>query len=382
MTVAASDWDRAVDVLSAAPEVALACHIDPDGDALGSMLAMERYLRSRGVSTVAGWGHARATDADSLSIPPAYTFLPGLATLAEPAEFPDRPEVMIAFDTGAAMRLGSLRPNAERAGTLLLIDHHGAGDPFGDVRLVDGDAAATAVLVDELIRRMGGELDDAMATCLYTAILTDTGRFAYASTDASVLRFAARLLETGIDHAAITRHIYETSSFGYLKVLGAALERAQLVPEVGLAWMAVTQRDLTRFGVSWQETEGFIDVLRRVEAADCTLVAKEQGDGQWKVSLRSQGAIDVGLVARDLGGGGHRLAAAYIAPGSVDDVISRVVDRLAADVSGVGGPTVRAGDGRPPRVRVDDDVRVDDGTGVTDADAGTAAGLTPRGGMS
>ena len=337
MTVRDADWQRAVEVLRSAREVALACHIDPDGDALGSMLAMEHYLRMRGVSTVAGWGHARAIDGDSLSVPPAYTFLPGLATLAEPEEFPDRPEVMIAFDTGAAVRLGSLRACAERAGTLILIDHHGAGAPFGDVRLVDGDAAATAVLVDELIRRMGGQLDQTTATCLYTALVTDTGRFSYASTNATVLRFAARLLETGIDHAAITRHIYETSSFGYLKVLGAALQRAQLVPEVGLAWMAVTQADLTRFGVSWQETEGFIDVLRRVEAADCTLVAKEQDDGEWKVSLRSQGAVDVGLVARDLGGGGHRLVAAYVTPEPLDILISRVVDRLRAEVPALVG---------------------------------------------
>ena len=334
MSVADSDWDRAVEVLSHARDVALACHIDPDGDAIGSMLALEHFLRSRGVRTTAGWGYGEE-GGNNLSIPPAYTFLPGLETLADPSEFPDRPEVMIAFDTGAPARLGSLRSNAERAGTLVLIDHHGIGAPFGDVRLVDGAAAATAVLVDELIRRMGGTLDVDMATCLYTALVTDTGRFSYASTDASVFRFAARLLDTGLDHAAITRHIYETSSFGYLKVLGAALQRAQLVPEVGLAWMAVTQSDLKRFGVSGEETEGFIDVLRRVEAADCTLVAKEQEDGAWKVSLRSQGAIDVGLVARDLGGGGHALAAAYVGHGDLEEVIRRAVTRLRDDVPGL-----------------------------------------------
>lgn len=328
MVVAEEDWGRAVAALSAASDVALACHVDPDGDALGSMLAMQRWLGGRGLTTVAGWGRGSDAESDSLSIPPAYTFLPGLSKLAEPPEFPDRPEVMIAFDTGAAERLGSLRGNAERAGTLILMDHHGIGAPFGDIRLVDGGAAATAVLVDELIARMGGELDEAMATCLYTALITDTGRFSYSSTDSSVLRFAARLLDCGIDHAAITRHIYETASFGYVKVLGAALERAELVPEVGLAWMAVTRSDLTRFGVAWQETEGFIDVLRRVEAADCTLVAKEQEDGSWKVSMRSQGAVDVGLVARDLGGGGHALAAAFVAHDPLDDLMQRVVDRL------------------------------------------------------
>lgn len=328
MVIAEHDWRRAVKALSHADEVALACHIDPDGDALGSMLAVQAWLRKRGVRTVAAWGRARNTDANSLAIPPAYTFLPGLSELVEPSEFPEHPGVMVAFDTGSPARLGSLRPHAEAADTLILIDHHAVGAPFGDIRLVDGDAAATAVLVDELIARMGGQLDVDIATCLYTALLTDTGRFSYASTDASVLRFASRLLDCGIDNAAITRHIYETSSFGYVKVLGAALQRAQLVADVGLVWMAVTQEDLESCGVAWQETEGFIDVLRRVEAASCTLVAKEQNDGNWKVSMRSQGAIDVGEVARRLGGGGHRLSAALIAEGSVEELIGRVVSTL------------------------------------------------------
>lgn len=329
MGIAEHDWKRAVDVLSKADEVALACHVDPDGDALGSMLAVQHWLRGRGVRTVSAWGRARATEAQALSIPPSYTFLPGLSQLVDPGDFPAAPEVMIAFDTGAAVRLGSLQPNAEAAGTLILMDHHAIGTPFGDVQLVDGSAAATAVLVDELITRMGDHVDVDIAVCLYTALVTDTGRFSYASTDSSVLRFASRLLDSGIDHAAITRHIYETSSFGYIRVLGTALQRAQLLPEAGLAWMSVTQHDLASCGVSWQETEGFIDVLRRVKAASCTLVAKEQDDSKWKISMRSQGHLDVGDIARRLGGGGHRLAAAWVWTGSLDELIGRVVEIMA-----------------------------------------------------
>lgn len=328
MAIAEYDWRRAVELLSKVDEVALACHIDPDGDALGSMLALQRWLESQGVRTTASWGEARADASGHVEVPPMLDFLPGIERLVDAAKFPQRPEVMIAFDTGVASRLGALEANARAAGTLVLLDHHAVGTPFGDIRLVDGDAAATVVLVDELITRMGGHVDVQMATCLYAGLLTDTGRFSYASTDASVLRFAGRLLDSGIDHAAITRRVYETSSFGYLKVLGRALERARLVPEVGLAWMAVTQDDLLACGVEWQETEGFIDVLRRAEAATCTLVAKEQPDGNWKVSMRSQGDIDVGNVARQLGGGGHRLSSALVTPDPPERLIQRVVDAL------------------------------------------------------
>lgn len=341
MTVAESDWQRAVEVLSSARSVALACHVDPDGDAIGSMLALQRVLRSRGVETVAGWGYARDTDPQGLSIPPIYTFLPDVETLVKPEEFPAEPEVMIAFDTGAAQRLGSLRPAAESAGTLVLIDHHAIGDPFGDVRLVDGDAAATAVLVDELLRRLGHDLDVDVATLLYTALVTDTGRFSYASTTPAVLRFAARLMDCGIDHETITRHVYETASFGYVKVLGAALGRAEIVPEAGLVWMPVLREDLLRHGISWQDTEGFIDVLRRVEAASATMVAKEQDDGRWKVSMRSRGAVDVGQVARRLGGGGHRLASAFVDAGPLRALVDRVV--VALDFEEARESAARAG---------------------------------------
>lgn len=332
MPIAEQDWKRAVDLLTKVDEVALACHIDPDGDALGSMLALQRWFESRGVRTTASWAEADADDAGRVRVPPMLDFLPGVERLTDAATFPARPEVMVAFDTGVAARLGALEANARAAGTLVLLDHHAIGMPFGDIQLVDGEAAATVVLVDELITRMGGHVDVEMATCLYTGLLTDTGRFSYASTDAAVLRFASRLLDSGIDHAAINRRVYETSSFGYLKVLGRALERAQLRPEVGLAWMAVTQDDLRACRVSWEETEGFIDVLRRAEAATCTLVAKEQPDGRWKVSMRSQGGIDVGDVARQLGGGGHRLSSALV----TTDPPDRLVDQVVAELRGRG----------------------------------------------
>lgn len=344
MTISEGAWQAAVDVLSAADEVALACHVDPDGDALGSMLALQRFLDVRGVRTTASWGTTDADAGDELAVPPQYAFLPGLDTLVVPKRFPAAPPLMVSFDTGAPGRLGSLRAAGEAAGTLIVIDHHASGQAFGDIRLVDGSLAATAVLVDELITRMGGDLDRDTAICLYTALVTDTGRFQYASTTPAVLQLAARLISLDIDHAAISRQVWNTHSFGYLKLLALVLERATLEPEASLLWTTVTQEDLQRYGVAWQETEGLIDVLRSVETARVAMIAKRQSDGAWKVSLRSRGDVDVGRVARDLGGGGHAFLAGLVADDGIDQLIARVADAIIAR-SGAG--VVAEQDGRP-----------------------------------
>lgn len=331
MSIDERNWTAATDVLARAEHVALACHVDPDGDAIGSMLALQRHLEGRGVTTTASWGTTDAEATVELAVPPQYAFLPGLDHLVMPDRFPSAPEVMVAFDTGAAERLGSLRPAAESAHTLIVIDHHAVGRPFGDIQLVDGSLAATAVLVDELIGRLGGTVDREIAICLYTALVTDTGRFQYASTTPAVLQLAARLVALDIDHAAISRQVWSTHSFGYLKLLAQVLERAALEPRARLLWTALTQDDLRRNGVAWQETEGLIEVLRSVEAADVAMIAKEHSDGAWKVSLRSRGDVDVGLVARELGGGGHAFLAGLVSELELDDLVARVVAVLAGD---------------------------------------------------
>lgn len=359
MAISSREWERAVKLLSDADEVVLACHVDPDGDALGSMVAMQRFLAKRGVHTATGWGGSDTSSEDAggdagLVVPPQYTFLPGLADLTPIPELPHAPQLFVAFDTGSPERLGHLQPLAERAAHVIVVDHHASGSAFGDVQLVDGEAAATAVLVDELIRRMGGELDREMAECLYVALVTDTGRFQHPSTTPEVMELAARLLSHGIDQTAINRRVWETHSFGYLKVLGRALQRARLVPEAGLIWTAVYADDLAELGVTLAETEGLIDVLRGVEAATCVCVAKELpaeedpgGAGEaaggraprWKVTLRSKGTLDAGRVATGFGGGGHANAAGFTARGSLEELIGQLVEELraGAQTHGQGG---------------------------------------------
>lgn len=328
MAISERDWARAVEILAGAREVALLCHVDPDGDALGSMLALRLHLERQGVHTVASFARSAGENGHGLTVPAQYRFLPGVDTLTPPDRFPSAPEVLVTLDCGSPDRLAGLAPVLDRAATVIVADHHATGVDYGDVRLVDGSAAATAVVVGELVDRLGGQIDRDVATCLYTGLVTDTGRFQYAATTPQVHQFAARLLATGIDHVGIARRIWETHRFAYLKLLGRALERAELDSADGLAWTVVRQDDLRQLELTMDEVEGVIDVLRSSDSAECTLVLKEQRTGQWKASLRSQGMVDVGRVASVLGGGGHHAAAGFTADGDAGDVVARVRSAL------------------------------------------------------
>lgn len=314
-----ADWDRALDALATADRVMLACHIGPDGDALGSMLALGLALRARGCSVVASWG------SEPFSVPDQYGYLPGQDLLGAPPTVDEAPETMITFDAGSLARLGSLGPHASAAQTLIVIDHHASNDRFGTVNLVDPTAAASAVIVFELLARLGARLTADIASCLYTGLVTDTGRFQYSNTTPAVHQIAADLIEAGAPHVAITDRIYNTNSVGYLRLAAIALER--IIEREGMVWTFVTQDDLRSCGVEMEDIEGLIDLVRTADNADVAAVLKQQEDGRYRVSLRSRGASDVGTASTALGGGGHALAAGFT---SVDGDPHAAIEQIAS----------------------------------------------------
>lgn len=322
------DWPLAVERLRAADDVALACHVGPDGDALGSMLALGAGLRSLGKNVVASWG------GEPFEVPAAYDFLPAVDLLVPPGEFPARPELFVTFDTGSVDRLGTLGDRVTSAGCCVVVDHHASNTRYGGLNLVDETAAATAVLVAELLDRLGVALTTETAAPLYTGLVTDTGSFKYSATTPEVHALAGRLLATGIRHDLISRAIYDTAPFNYVRLLGVACSRAQLdagaVGGLGLVWTSIPVEDLARAGLGLADVEGVIDVLRTAQEAEVAVVLKgDPLEGGWKVSTRSKGAIDVGAVCTSLGGGGHRFAAGFSAAGNPDDVLDPLRAALA-----------------------------------------------------
>lgn len=330
MAVAEVEWGRAVEALRSARDVALGCHVDPDGDALGSMLALRQLLVRRSLPVWAGWAAENAAEDEPLRVPPAYRDLPWVDQVVPRGAFPAAPDVFVALDCASPGRLGGLRAVARAARVVVVVDHHAAGEPFGDVRLIDPGAPATAALVVELADRLGEPIDAEQAACLYAGLVTDTGRFSYASATPETLRLGARLMETGIDHAAINRRVWDTHRLGYLRVLGHALGRVTLLAEDDLVYTVVTCADVDGAGITLPETEGIIDVVRGIEDAECALVLKEQPDGSYKASLRSKSRVDVGRVAERLGGGGHRFAAGFTSDREPEAIVAGVVDALRA----------------------------------------------------
>lgn len=321
------DWTRAVKLIDGADRVCLACHIRPDADALGSMLAVARALHARGQRVVASFGD------DPFAVPAILRFLPGLELLSPPASYPARPAVMLSFDASALDRLGTLTGPAVAAEELIVLDHHASNSGFGSVSLVDPQAAATAVLAAELIGRLGIGLTRDVAICLYAGLVTDTGSFRFSATTPEVHQLAARLLEAGADPAAVSRELYDRAPFGYLGMLAAALGRATLDREacrgLGLVWTTVTLRDRARSSLPLDAAESVIDEIRRTNEAEIAVVLKEDDGGVWQVSLRSKGVVDVARAAASLGGGGHARAAGFSHTGRPDEAIAalkRILD--------------------------------------------------------
>jgi phosphoesterase RecJ-like protein len=242
------------------------------------------------------------------------------------------PDLMMCFDAASASRLGELADRLGSAGATVVLDHHTSYTGFGTIHLVDAQAAATSVVAEALLARLGVALDPAIAECLYVALATDTGSFKFDMTTPAVHELAARLLATGIKPAEISRQVFDTRPFGAVRLYGDVLTRAKLEPAAaggkGLVWTYSTVEDLARYDQRPYVLEPLIDAVRCTTEADVSCVVKQVAAGEWAVSMRSKGGSDVSAVAVALGGGGHRLAAGFTGYGELADVIDAIRAKL------------------------------------------------------
>ena len=294
-------------------------HIGPDGDALGTALALAIAARDQGKQAWASFGAP-------FSVPESFRFLP-LETLVSPAEVPADLDLVVAVDVGSSERLGSLAGVARKADALVVLDHHRSNEGFGDVAWIDPDAAASAQMAVDLLDELAWPLTPGIAACLYTGLVTDTGRFQYSSTSPAVHRLAARLIEAGAVPDEVGRHVYEEAPFGYLTLAGTVLSRARLDADLGLVWSVVYLADLDAAGIGYENADGLINEIRVAAGSEVACLLKETGGGT-KASLRSRGVVDVGALARALGGGGHHNSAGFTRTEPPERVIELVREAL------------------------------------------------------
>ena len=291
-------------------------HENPDGDALGSLLATTVALRQLGKD-------AQMFLYGSAPLPREYGFMQLDGLLRElPDDIGER--VLVAVDCAKADRIGADPAPVERAKLVLDIDHHHDNTRFGAVNLIVADASSTGEVLRDVFAELGVELTPEIAEPLYIALVTDTGRFQYTNTTPKALRLAADLVESGADVHAVFQEVYESVQFAKLKLLARALERAQVYEGGRIVVSYLLRTDFTEVGAAEPYSEGIIDYLRAVEGADMAVLIREppRQDGPTRrVSLRASiDELDVSAIARKSGGGGHRQAAGFSSEASIEEI--------------------------------------------------------------
>jgi len=314
--------------IRAADRFLLTTHEGPDGDALGSLLATHKLLQQLGKDSV------MFLAAKEFPLPVEYRFLPLEEMFHEPpVDLVDRLVVFLDCGNIDRMPVDFLRRDDAR---ILNIDHHHDNTRFGNVNLVDTRASCTAEILYRLVRPLGAEITPDIATALYVALVTDTGRFMYENTGPDSHRMAAELIEAGVDVHDIYRRLYERVPIEKLHLVARAVERIQRLDECRLAVTYISAEDYLETGANESLTEGIIDHVRALEGAEVAAMVRDKSDGgayARKVSLRSAtGTVDVSAIAQRHGGGGHPRAAGFSTDLSYDELLKVLCTEVKAEL--------------------------------------------------
>lgn len=320
----------------------LTTHINPDGDGLGSEVALALWLRSRG-KTVQVLNDS-VTPANFLFLAdqqPLETFEPELAE----RRFSEA-DALIVLDTSNRQRIGRLAPLIDRhAIAVAVVDHHVSHvNGFGQVNVIEPEASATAEIVHGLLREAGAALTPAIAEALYVAIMTDTGSFRFSNTDSHAHRVAAELLAAGLDPQKIHARVYSHASAARLRFFGEVLSALELHDDGRLVVLEASPEQFQKHGLVGADTEGLVDLPRSVAGVDVVALFSEVDPGKVKVSLRSTGRVAIDQVATGLGGGGHPHAAGVLLRGTRAEARARVLPELARRIAApeTAGPRTAA----------------------------------------
>ncbi|HZR47655.1 MAG TPA: bifunctional oligoribonuclease/PAP phosphatase NrnA [Candidatus Manganitrophaceae bacterium] len=316
--------NEVISVLKKKETFLIAGHVNPEGDAVGSAVALALALRDLGKK-------AEVVNRDPLPRQLAFLCYDGI--------FSQRPAIiepvdaMVVVDCGDLKRTGFFERGPLPIEVLVNIDHHVTNPKFGDVNWVVPEATATGEMIYDLLKEMAVPLTPAIATALYTALLSDTGAFRYANTNEKSLRIGAELIERGADPALIARGLFEIIRPEKLKLLGDVLTHMELSDDKKVAWVEVTQAQMERTNTIEADTEDFIDYPRLIRGVEAAVFFREVSPRQYKISLRSEGKVDVSALAKIWGGGGHRNAAGCTITGSREEIKKQVLGSLQEAVS-------------------------------------------------
>jgi bifunctional oligoribonuclease and PAP phosphatase NrnA len=313
------------DAIHCANRIVLLSHIRPDGDAIGSQLALALSLQAMD-KEVAAWNED--------GLPESYRFLEKSGLIQKPPAAPAVFDLAIALDTATKQRLGTSLDAIHDAKQWINIDHHASNPGYGDLVHVDTAVPATGQIVYEFIRSEKFPFDLPAAVALFAAISTDTGSFRYPRTTARTFEIASQLVGMGVDAAAIAIKLYESYPKRRVQILGDALREARFDAHDRVVSMSVTNEMKARFGVQPDDIEGLIDTVRTVESVLVAVFFEELPDDKVRLSMRSKiDSIDVNKICSEFGGGGHPRAAGARIRGRLGEVRNKVLERVCDEVT-------------------------------------------------
>jgi phosphoesterase RecJ-like protein len=323
------DWAPFVELVRRHRSFLLTTHIRPDGDGLGSMLALSEALRqlSKEVQLII-----------ASILPPRYQFLDPdgrIARFTPPGEAWRQVEAVVVLDTGTWSQLGDFGPFLRTLpAAKAVIDHHPTQDDLGGLRLVDTTAEATGRLVFEAITALGVPLTETAAEALFAAVSTDTGWFRHSNTTAATFTLVAELMRCGARPDFLYEHIFEQNTVARLRLMARVLERLRVVADGQVAYSEIRRDDYAATGATPQDTEDLVNYTRSVAGVEVGLFFMEQPRGGVKVSFRSRVRVDVARLAEQFRGGGHRRAAGAVIDGPLEEVRARVLEAVFAALAG------------------------------------------------
>jgi phosphoesterase RecJ-like protein len=313
------------DALRSAERVLLLGHVRPDGDAIGSQLALAISLSALGKTTVA-WNED--------GCPENLLFLPESERIERPPEKKLDFDVVVALDTATKQRLGTTLNSIGAVACWINVDHHASNPSYGDLNYIDTTAPATGQIVYELIRHADFPFSPAMADALYVAISTDTGSFRYANTTTRTFQVAGELIAAGARNGELSRLLYYNYPKRRLLLLGELLEQARFGQDGRLASLSLDLKQKAHYGVHPEDIDGLIDSIRSVDSVVAALFFEELPDNRVRVSMRSKDErMDVNRICQVWGGGGHKLAAGARIRGSLSEVTTSVWEYVAHEIS-------------------------------------------------
>ena len=298
---------------------AIVSHIMPDGDSIGSMLALYSVLSRL------------KKDVDVFTndnIPSIYSFLPNFKVIKTCGKSDKLYDVLIVLDCGDIERTGNCSLLSAKSSLTINIDHHGTNTLFANLNLVDTNASATGELIYQIIKLMGIDILKDEAVCIYTSILTDTGSFRYSNTTSITHQIAGDLINTGVDFGLIYNKIYNDFRYEDIKLMGKAIGSLELFNNGRIAYMQLLKNDIDNLSIKEVNTSNFIDYARDINTVEVAVFIKEITTDEYKISLRSKYLVDVKAICEKFGGGGHVKAAGCTIKGNIRNVKNIIIEEL------------------------------------------------------